>query len=102
MEVGGILVGTLGVPRLALAAHDVDLRIVPAVHPVAGNAGDVRPAAVGREAENILIEAQAFLGLVGVHADAVMVELEHFDGHVRSSVPGMARRRARRPPARGV
>src|SRR5713101_6369379 len=44
-----VLAGSLGVARLSIAAHDVDLRVVPTVHPVAGNTGDLRASRVDRQ-----------------------------------------------------
>jgi hypothetical protein len=79
----GVLVRALGELGLTLYAHEMDLGIAAHVHPVAVDGGDRRAPLVGVETEHVVIEAVGFLhvGRRGPDADAVVVELEHFDGH---------------------
>src|SRR2546425_5124673 len=79
----GILPGTLCELRLAVDAHEVDLRPAADVHPVARDRRDGRAPRIVREAEHVRVELHRLVGILlrRADADAVMVELEHLDGH---------------------
>ena len=83
VRVRGILARALRELRLAVHAHEMDLRGASHVHPVAVDGRDVRPARIGIEPEHVVIEGERLLdvGLRRTDADAVVVELKHFDGH---------------------
>ncbi len=70
--------------RLAVHAHEMDLCRAADVHPVAGDGRDVRPPLIWRQAEDLAVEGQRLvsLGLGRPHADAMVMQLEHLDGHV--------------------
>src|ERR1700730_11100050 len=78
-----ILVRPLGELGLPVDPHEVDLGGAAHVHPEAVDGRDHRPALIGCEAEHVVVEAVGLLHLRGrrTDADAVMVELKHFDGH---------------------
>src|SRR6266404_7080757 len=83
VRTGGILVRPLGELGLAINSHKMDLSSSAYVHPVAVDGWNNRTALIGCEAEHVVVEAVGLLHLGGrgTDADAVMVELKHFDGH---------------------
>src|SRR6266478_165957 len=78
-----ILVRPLGELGLAINSHKMDLSSSAHVYPVAVDGWNNRTALIGCEAEHVVVEAVGLLHLGGrgTDADAVMVELKHFDGH---------------------
>src|SRR6266404_9882208 len=80
---GRILVRPLRELGLAINSHKMDLSSSSHVHPVAVDGWNNRTALIGCEAEHVVVEAVGLLHLRGrrTDADAVMVELKHFDGH---------------------
>src|SRR2546426_104976 len=77
--------------RHASRAHQVDLRRLLAladIHPEAGNSGDVGPARIGLQAQDLGVELTSLLNFLwgGTNTDAMVMQLNDFDRHTEPSL----------------